>query len=111
MPRTPHRRSALPLMLTAGLLVCGCRSISGPMRPERLPSASTTTTTDHIERVLDCEEAERMWLDAVSGLEQDLAADPTIAGAASVGELERRLGALVSERTDRFAGLAVEPGC
>ena len=52
-----------------------------------------------------------MWLEATAGLEEDLAADPGITGAESVGELARHLGALVAERTDRFAGLGVQPGC
>lgn len=52
-----------------------------------------------------------MWLEATTGLEEDLASDPGIAGAESVGELARHLGALVAERTDRFAGLGVQPGC
>jgi len=111
MSTSHHRCWPVPLLLAAGLVLGGCRSGSGQQRPAPLPSATTTTTTDHVERVLTCEEAGRMWLEATAGLEEDLAADPGITGAESVGELARHLGALVAERTDRFAGLGVQPGC
>jgi hypothetical protein len=109
MPSLRHRAPAM-FLVAAGLAAGGCRSTSVP-RPVPLAPVTTTSTVERIDRVLTCEEAGRIWLDAATELPQALAADAGIDQASSVLELDQRLAALVAERTDRFAGLGVEPGC
>ncbi len=79
--------------------------------PSHRNGPSTTTTTNHIERALSCEEAQQLLIDAASRLELMVAGDPLISGAPSVPEFESRLEAAVGEQLQRLEGIEVSPDC
>jgi hypothetical protein len=100
-------------VVAAGFMLRGCVNMNlgefdGPSRPS---GPSTTTTTNHIERALSCEEAQQLLIDAATRLELTVAGDQLITGASSMPEFEARLEAAVGEQLQQLEGIEVSPDC
>jgi len=100
-------------VVAVGFMLRGCRNMNpGEFDgPSHRNGQSTTTTTNHIERAMSCEEAQQLLIDAANRLELKVGGDPLITGAPSVAEFESRLEAAVGEQVQRLEGTEVSPDC
>lgn len=100
-------------VVAAGFMLRACRNMNlGEFDgPSHRNGQSTTTTTNHIERALSCDEAQQLLIDAANRLELKVGGDPLITGASSVSDLESRLEAEVGEQLHRLEGIEVSPDC
>lgn len=105
--------SCAAFVLAAGFMLRGCISLNlGEFDgPSHRNGPSTTTTTNHIERALSCEEAQQLLVDAATRLEAAIGGDPSITGASAVSDLEARLSSAVAVELQQMEGIEVSPDC
>ena len=77
----------------------------------RNPSASSSTTLDHEERTLSCQEAQQLLIDTATRLQLSVGSDPDIIDAPRSARREQKLRAAIDAETEKLRGITVEPDC